>query len=107
MSKKGLFAFVADGKAFLFVTCDALAAGSISFKRREVQESNGYWRLQMTIDYGRKPHLGHVPMSFRFTPTAIYERYLDDAHGDKPLTCKVVLSAQQPIVQIIDVGFSD
>lgn len=107
MSKKGLFSFVAVCMAFLFVAFDALAAGSISFTRREVQESNGSWRLQMTIAYGGKPHLGHVPMRFSFTPTAIYERYLDDAHGDKPQTRKVVLSAQQPIVQIIDVGFSD
>jgi len=107
MSKKGLFSFVAACMALFFVAFDALAAGSISFTRRELTESNGSWRLAMTIVYGGKPHIGHVPMRFSFTPTAIYERYLDDAHGDKPQTRKIPLSNQQPLVQMIDVGFSD
>ena len=58
----------------------ALAAGSITYTRKEVQESNGGWHLTMTIVYGGKPNTAHVPMRFAFTPTAIYENYLDDQH---------------------------
>lgn len=107
MSMKRLFSFVAVFAALVFFVGDALAVGSISFTRRELSESSGGWRLAMTIAYGGKPHLGHVPMRFSFTPTALYERYLDDAHGDKPQMRKIPLSGQQPLVQIIDVGFSD
>lgn len=107
MSKTRLFSFVAALAVLFFAVTDALAAGSISFTRRELTESNGSWRLAMTIVYGGKPHLNHVPMRFSFTPTAVYERYLDDAHGDKPQMRKVPLTGQPPLVQIIDVGFSD
>lgn len=107
MSMKRWFSFVAAVAALLFVTGDVLAAGSINFTRRELNESQGGWRLAMTIAYGGKPHLAHVPMRFSFTPTAHYERYLDDAHGDKPQIRKVALTGQMPLVQIIDVGFSD
>lgn len=107
MSKTRLFSFVAALAALFFVVTDVLAAGSISFTRRELTESNGSWRLAMTIVYGGKPHLNHVPMRFSFTQTALYERYLDDAHGDKPQMRKVPLTGQPPLVQIIDVGFSD
>lgn len=107
MSMKRWSFFVATVAALLFFVGDALAAGSISFTRRELTESNGGWRLSMTIAYGGKPHLAHVPMRFSFTPTALYERYLDDAHGDKPQTRKIPLVGQNPLVQMIDVGFSD
>lgn len=107
MSMKRWFSFVAMIAALLSMMGDALAAGSINFTRRELSESNGGWRLAMTIAYGGKPHVAHVPMRFSFTPTALYERYLDDAHGDKPQLRKIPLSGQMPLVQIIDVGFSD
>ena len=71
-------------RAFALLMGTAFAAGSITYTRKEIAESNGGWHIQMTIVYGGKPNTAHVPMRFSFTPTAIQENYLDDAHGDKP-----------------------
>jgi MYXO-CTERM domain-containing protein len=92
---------------FFVAIAEAFAAGSITYTRRELTESGGGWKIAMTILYGGKPTTAHVPMKFSFTPTALYERYLDDAHGDKPQTRKIPLSGQQPIIESIDVDFGD
>ncbi|MET0594804.1 MAG: MYXO-CTERM sorting domain-containing protein [Polyangiaceae bacterium] len=85
----------------------ASAAGSIAFSRTTIQESNGGWNLQMTLIYGGKPPMAHVPMRFSFTPTAFFERYLDDKHGDKPQSRTIPLVGQTPINESVDVGFGD
>jgi hypothetical protein len=85
----------------------AFAAGSITYSKKEIQESNGGWHIQMTIVYGGKPNTPHVPMRFSFTPTAIYESYLDDAHGDRPQKRTIPLVGQMPLNESVDVDFSD
>src|SRR5689334_18932890 len=85
----------------------AFAAGSITWGKTHIQETGGSWHLQMTIVYGGKPSLAHVPMRFSFTPTAFFERYLDDKHGDKPQTRTIPLVGQQPINESVDVDFAD
>jgi MYXO-CTERM domain-containing protein len=108
MSK--LIRALASAFAFLFVAAFALpamAAGSVTFSKREFHESNGGWNLVMTVNYGGTPQTAHVPMRFTFTPTAIYERYLDDTHGDKPQTRKIALVGQVPLNESVDVDFSD
>lgn len=92
---------------FFVAIAEAFAAGSITYTRRELTESGGGWKIAMTILYGGKPTTAHVPMKFKFTPTALYERYLDDAHGDKPQTRKIPLTGQMPIIESIDVDFGD
>jgi hypothetical protein len=86
---------------------NAFAAGSITYTKKEIQESNGGWHLMMTIKYGGKPNTPHVPMRFSFTATAILENYLDDQHGDKPQKRKIPLVGQTPIHESVDVDFSD
>ncbi len=93
--------------AFALLIGTAFAAGSITYTKKEVAESNGGWHLNMTIVYGGKPNTAHVPMRFAFTPTAIYENYLDDAHGDKPQKRTIPLVGQMPINESVDVDFSD
>jgi hypothetical protein len=96
--------------AFLFVFALGMAtaqAGNITYSRSEIQESNGGWHLMMTVDYGGKPNTPHVPMRFTFTPIAILENYLDDAHGDKPQKRKIPLIGQVPINESVDVDFGD
>jgi MYXO-CTERM domain-containing protein len=93
--------------AFALVLGDAIAGGSITFSKKEVQEANGGWHLQMTIVYGGKPNTPHQPMRFTFTPTAIYENFLDDAHGDKPQKRTIPLVGQMPKNESVDVDFSD
>ncbi len=92
---------------FLLVIESAFAAGSISYAKKEIQESGGGWHLMMTIVYGGKPNTPHVPMRFSFTPTAIYENYLDDAHGEKPQKRTIPLVGQTPLNESVDVDFSD
>jgi hypothetical protein len=101
---------LASAFALLFIVALAtpvLAAGSVTFSKREFHESNGGWNLVMTVTYGGTPQTAHVPMRFTFTPTAIYERYLDDTHGDKPQTRKIALVGQVPLNESVDVDFSD
>jgi hypothetical protein len=101
---------LASAFTFLFVISLALpafAAGSITYARKEIQESNGGWNLVMTVAYGGTPQTAHVPVRFTFTPTAILERYLDDAHGDKPQTRKIPLVGQMPLNESVDIDFSD
>jgi hypothetical protein len=93
--------------AFAFLVGTAFAAGTITYAKKEIAESNGGWHLNMTIVYGGKPNTAHVPMRFSFTPTAIYENYLDDAHGDKPQKRTIPLVGQMPINESVDVDFSD
>jgi MYXO-CTERM domain-containing protein len=85
----------------------AEAAGSISWSKTTIQESNGGWNLQMTIVYGGKPALAHVPMRFTFTPVAFFESYLDDKHGDKPQKRTIPLTGQTPLNESVDVDFAD
>jgi hypothetical protein len=61
----------------------------------------------MTIVYGGKPTTPHVPMRFTFTPTAIYENYLDDAHGERPQKRVIPLVGQMPLNESVDVDFAD
>ena len=93
--------------AFALVIGSAFAAGSLSYAKKEIQESGGGWHLMMTIVYGGKPNTAHVPMRFSFTPTAIYENYLDDAHGEKPQKRTIPLVGQMPLTESVDVDFSD
>jgi hypothetical protein len=97
--------------AFLFAFASTIgsasAAGSISYSKREVQESGGGWHLMMMIVYGGKPNTAHVPMRFTFTPIGIYENYLDDAHGEKPQKRNIPLVGQVGINESVDVDFAD
>jgi hypothetical protein len=46
-------------------------------------------------------------MRFTFTPTAIYENYLDDAHGERPQKRIIPLVGQMPNNESVDVDFAD
>jgi MYXO-CTERM domain-containing protein len=92
---------------FVLTAQPALAAGSITYSKTHIQESNGGWNLQMTIVYGGKPAMAHVPMRFKFTPVAYFESYLDDKHGDKPQKRTIPLVGQTPLNESVDVDFAD
>ena len=85
----------------------ARAAGSVQVASLSPQENDGKWKLQMTINYGGVPHIGHVPMLFIFTPTVLYERTLTDQSPERPIINKLPLQNQQAINESMDVGFAD
>ena len=65
----------------------SFAGGSVRLAKTSVDEDKrGRWKLKFTINYGKKPHIGHIPMVFSFKQTAIYERYVDDNTGNTPAT---------------------
>jgi MYXO-CTERM domain-containing protein len=104
---KFLVSILAFFGVFVLSAQTAWAAGSITYSKTRIQESNGGWNLQMTIVYGGTPKIGHVPLRFTFTPVAFFESYLDDKHGDKAQKRTIPLSGQTPINESVDVGFSD
>ncbi len=104
---KVLVSVLAIFGVFVLAMQTAWAAGSITYSKTRIQEANGGWNLQMTIVYGGKPPMPHVPVRFSFTPVAYFESYLDDKHGDKPQKRTIPLTGQTPINESVDVGFSD
>jgi len=89
------------------VSSTALAVGSVRVARTTIQEDSKQWKIKLTINYGSLPHLAHIPMVLSFTPTAIYERYVDDSTGDTPARRVVRLRNQATIDLPMDVGFAD
>ena len=89
------------------VVSPAWAGGSIRLNSTNIDEVDGRWKLKVTIDYGSKPHLAHVPMQFSFTPVVLYERSITDDSPKTPRMRKVPLEGQEPINVPMDVGFSD
>lgn len=85
----------------------AFAAGTVTLASTSPQESDGRWKLVMTMNYGATPHIAHIPMNFIFTPKVLYERSLTDQSGEKPVITRIPLQNHQPIVKSMDVGFAD
>jgi MYXO-CTERM domain-containing protein len=104
---KFLVSVLAFFGVFVLAVQSASAAGSIAYAKTHITESGGGWHLQMTMVYGGKPSLAHVPMRFTFTPVAFYESYLDDKHGDKPQKRTIQLVGQTPLNESVDVDFAD
>ncbi len=93
----------------LLCAASAWAVGSIRFKTTSPDENNGKWKFKCTIDYGSRPHKGHIPMVFSFKHVTQYEWYIDDKRPDKnkPVFRKKTLHNQKPINLDQPVGFSD
>jgi hypothetical protein len=85
----------------------AAAVGTVTITPKEVQEVDGKWKINMSVNYGSTPILPHIPMIFEFTQTVHWERALTDKSPDKPVIVKTPLQNQQPINESMDVGFSD
>lgn len=85
----------------------ASAAGSVKPESSALKEEDGKWKLKLTIDYGGTPELQFIPMTFAFEQVVLYERALTDESGDKPVVTKKQLQNQPPMIESMEVGFSD
>ncbi len=103
---KHVVAFVFAVAAMVWAA-PAMAAGSVKLVKSTVEESDGAWKLKFTIDYGKKPHLAHIPMVFTFKQTALYERSLTDDSPDTPVLRTVPVRNAEPNNVSVDVGFAD
>jgi len=94
----------------LFVVCmlgrDAAAAGNFKLKNTEASEVSGGWHIFVTIELPKAPTIGHVPLRFLFTKTAVYERALVD-NRDDPVTNRMSMENQTPSIESLDVDFAD
>lgn len=103
-------AFAALVLAFLSILLApraAFAVGSVQLSTREPVEQDGRWTFKLTIKMGSKPDTVHVPFTFAFTQTALYERALTDKSGNTPILNRIPLVNQQPTILSMDVGFGD
>ncbi|MCL2824092.1 MAG: hypothetical protein FWD57_08885, partial [Polyangiaceae bacterium] len=42
------------------VSSTSFAFGSFNLKRSTVEEADGRWQFSVDVDYGSKPHIGHI-----------------------------------------------
>lgn len=94
------------GLSALVVAQPALAADRVVWKRRTVKEVDGSWKISMQIHLSRAPDVPHIPVRFSFKRVMHFERALVDGR-DGPVTRKITLQHQQPIVESVDAGFMD
>jgi len=88
----------------------ASAAGRVKWKSTRLKEREsrgGSWQIELEIHLNRAPDVPTLPVKFEFKEDVYYERYKDDAHGDKPVIRKVPTPGKQPIIENSDIGFLD
>jgi hypothetical protein len=94
---------------FLFTSL-ASAYGRVQWKSKRLKEREsrgGSWKIELTIYMPRAPDLPTIPAKFEFKQNVYFERYKDDAHGDKPQVRRVPTPGKQPIIEGVDMGFLD
>ncbi|MFW5739965.1 MAG: MYXO-CTERM sorting domain-containing protein [Myxococcota bacterium] len=103
---RSLLAAAAAGLVLLTLASTASAFGSIRFKRTTIEEVDGRWKFHAEVDYGSKPHLGHIPFDFIFLQTTYYEYSITD-NDPKPVQRRKPMHNQQPQREQMDIGFAD
>jgi MYXO-CTERM domain-containing protein len=93
--------------AWLFQPASAHAGANIKLSNAAPEERDGRWKLSFTIDYGKVPHLAHMPMTFSFEQTMVYLQILDEKNMTEPRAENQPMRNQQAINLQMDVGFSD
>ncbi|MCU0690602.1 MAG: hypothetical protein MUF54_04305 [Polyangiaceae bacterium] len=88
------------------VANDVLAFGSIRMKRTTIEEADGRWKFDMDVDYGSKPHLGHIPFDFVFELKTYFEYSITDT-DKQPVVRPKPMHNQQPQREQLDLGFAD
>ncbi len=84
----------------------ASAFGRVRLKRTTIEEADGRWKFHVEVDYGSKPHLGHIPFDFIFVQKVYYEYSITD-DDPKPVQRRKPMHNQQPQREQMDIGFSD
>lgn len=88
------------------LTSSAFAFGSIRLRKTTIEEADGRWKFHAEVDYGSKPHLGHIPFDFIFVQKTYYEYSITD-NDPKPVQRRKPMHNQQPQREQMDIGFAD
>lgn len=92
--------------AVVLFSLPAFAFGTVTMKSTNIDEVDGRWKLEMDINYGSAPDMGHIPFDFVFTNTTYYEYSITD--GDKePQIRPKPMQNQQPTRESVDIDFAD
>lgn len=103
-----LYAWLFAALALLLAPRTASAFGTVKVEGgTTLKEVDGRWKLKLVVDYGSMPDINFVPTHFSFQMQTLYERSLTDEGGEKPVITKKSLQNQQPIIESMDIGFSD
>lgn len=76
--------FVAVVLGLMTFASSAFAFGTFRLKQTTVEEVDGRWKFNVEVDYGSKPHLGHIPFDFIFVQKVYYEYSITD-NDPKPV----------------------
>jgi LPXTG-motif cell wall-anchored protein len=88
------------------LSSQALAFGTVQLKKTSITEDGGRWKLEMDINYGSKPHMGHIPFDFVLTQTTYFEFSQTD-QDKEPVVRKKPLVNQTPQRESVDLDFAD
>lgn len=102
---KHLLRFLAPLAVVLFAV-PAFAFGTVTMKSTNLDESDERWKLEMDINYGSVPDMGHIPFDFVFTMTTYYEYSITDTDKE-PVIRPKPMQNQQPTRESVDIDFAD
>ena len=92
--------------AVLLFPASALAFGSVQMKSTSIDEVDGRWKLEMEINYGSTPPMGHIPFDFVFTLNTYYEYSITDTDKE-PVIRPKPMQNQTPQRESVDIDFAD
>jgi hypothetical protein len=81
--------------------------GSVTVTTRQIAESSAGWKVMLGIKLPQKPATPHQTFRFVFLPLVIYETYIDDSGPGEKTRGIPQGKDVQPIIETMDVGFSD
>jgi MYXO-CTERM domain-containing protein len=92
--------------AILLFPASALAFGNVQVKSTSLEEVDGRWKLEMDINYGSTPPMGHIPFDLVFTLNTYYEYSITDTDKEPVIRPKPMVN-QQPQREGVDIAFAD
>lgn len=105
---RGALVLAALGVALTALLAPSVAeARSIRLHNPRPDEKNGKWKLKFTINYGKKPHMAHIPTVFSFKHVTKYEWAYTEQSPEKPVFTRQPLHNQPEINIPVDIGFAD
>jgi MYXO-CTERM domain-containing protein len=85
----------------------ALAGGTVTPAKSQLEDSGSGWKLLVTLKLDKKPPSPHQTYRFLFKPTVIYETFMDDTKPGEQTRRLPQDKSVDALVESLDVGFAD